>query len=150
MPEDAISRFWAAFCAACGIPGDTPYEAWAFGGDPDGLAALVLSGDKRATASAYPLYALENEPLPQAGNYSVLLDGAERPLCVIRNTAVRVIPFDRVTAEHAFLEGEGDKSLAYWRAVHEAFFTKELTQAGLVFDSAMPVVCERFEVVYTG
>ena len=46
------------------LPEDTPYEAWAFGGDPDKLAALVLDGVKTATASAYPMYALEKEPLP--------------------------------------------------------------------------------------
>lgn len=150
MTENAAARFWEAFREKSGLPEDTPYEAWAFGSDPDGLAALVLSGDKRATASAYPLYALEGERLPRAGDYSVLLDGAGRPRCVLRNTDVRVVPFDRVTERHAFLEGEGDKSLTHWRSVHEAFFTHELKAAGLVFDRAMPVVCEVFEVVFVG
>lgn len=42
-------------------------DAWAFGADPDLLAQLVLEGAKTATASAYDLYELENEPLPQVG-----------------------------------------------------------------------------------
>ena len=54
----------------------------------------------------------------------------------------------RVTAEHAFREGEGDRSLAYWRAVHEPFLTRELASAGRVFDEHAKVVCEEFEVVY--
>ena len=38
-------------------------DAWAFGVAPDLLADLVLRGEKTATASAYDLYALEDEPL---------------------------------------------------------------------------------------
>ena len=33
-----------------------------------------------------------------------------------------------VSEEHAYKEGEGDRSLAYWRAVHEEFFTKEFEE----------------------
>ncbi len=124
------------------------YEAWSFGDDPDGLAALVLSGKKTATASAYPLYALEGEPLPQPGEYGVILDSRERAVCVIRTTRVYVTPFDRVTAEHAAAEGEGDRSLNGWRRAHRAFFEEEMRRAGMAFDERMPVVCEEFEKVY--
>ena len=44
------------------------YEAWPFGGAPDKLADLVLQRIKTATCSAYDLYQIENEPLPQAGD----------------------------------------------------------------------------------
>ncbi len=43
------------------------YEAWSFGGDPDGLAALVAAGIKTATSSAYDIYAIDGEPLPHVG-----------------------------------------------------------------------------------
>lgn len=42
-------------------------DAWAFGVDPDLLADLVFTGEKTATASAYDLYSLEDEPLPKKG-----------------------------------------------------------------------------------
>lgn len=45
-------------------------------------------------------------------------------------------------------EGEGDRSLACWRQVHEDFFRAELAEAGLEFSPEMPVACEEFEVVY--
>ena len=32
--------------------------------------------------------------------------------------------------------------------VHRAFFTREMTAAGLLFTEDMPVVCEEFEVDY--
>jgi len=59
-----------------------------------------------------------------------------------------VLPFDEITDTFAFKEGEGDKSLAYWRAVHKDFFSRCLKEAGLAFNEKMKVVCEEFEVVY--
>ena len=141
-------QMWAAYAAGHPEAAGADYDAWAFGGDPEGLARLVLSGVKTATASAYPLYALEGEPLPEAGEYSVILDSREEAVCVIRTTRVFTVPFDEVGAEQAFREGEGDRSLDYWRRVHEDFFRAELAEAGLEFSPEMPVVCEEFEVVW--
>ena len=127
---------------------DCAYTAWAFGVEADRLAHLVERGQKTATSSAHPLYELENEPLPAVGEYSVILDSDERPVCIIQTTRVAVIPFCEVTAEHAYKEGEGDKSLAYWREVHRSFFTDCLDEVGLEFSDDMKVVCEEFRVVY--
>ena len=124
------------------------YQAWAFGGNPDKLAELVLAGIKTATASAYPLYAIDGEPLPKVGEYSVILDSREAAVCVIRTTRVSVLPFDQVTEKHAWLEGEGDRSLSYWREVHRKFFTACMAEAGQMFDEKMPVVCEEFELLF--
>ena len=127
---------------------EAEYEAWAFGDDPDTLAELVRTGVKTATASAYPFYELEGEALPKAGEYSVILDTKDEAVCIIRTTKVYVTPYREVTAEQAWKEGEGDRSLDYWRRVHEAFFRKELEAVGLIFTEDMGVVCEEFEVVY--
>ena len=124
------------------------YTAWAFGNDPDTLAELVRTGVKTATASACPLYELEGEDLPRAGEYSVILDTKDEAVCIICTTNVHVAPYREITAEHAYKEGEGDRSLVYWRHVHEAFFSREMTEAGLTFTEDMDVVCEEFEVVY--
>ena len=137
-------ELWARFAAAHHIEQDS-YEAWAFGGDPDGLARLVLAGEKTATSSAYDLYSLEGEPLPQAGKYDVLLNSREKAVCILHTTRVYVTAFDAVTPDHARREGEGDKSLAYWRQVHEAFFSDCLRGAGLAFTPETRVVCEEFE-----
>ena len=140
-------ELWARFAAAHHIEQDS-YEAWAFGGDPDGLARLVLAGEKTATSSAYDLYPLEGEPLPQAGKYDVLLNSREEAVCILQTTRVYVTAFDAVTPDHARREGEGDKSLAYWRQVHEAFFSDCLREAGLAFTPETRVVCEEFEVAF--
>lgn len=140
-------ELWNEFTAATGVQAD--YEAWAFGGDPDGLLRLVLEGTKTATASAAALYALENEPLPAAGEeYSVILDSQGHAGCIIRTTRVSVVPFRDVSAEFAWREGERDRSLDSWREIHRDFFTDCMGEAGLDFTEDMDVVCEEFELVW--
>ena len=124
-------RMWRQF----GVDGE--YETWSFGTDADRLAELVFTGGKTATSSAYPVYNVVNEPLPKIGEYSIVLDSHDNAVCIVRTTKVYVVPFDEVSSYHAYREGEGDLSLAYWKAVHRAFFIKE-----------MEVVCEEFEKVF--
>ena len=123
-------------------------DAWSFGAMADELADLVLRGEKTATASTYELYKLENEPLPQAGSFDVILDSQDKAVCIIEITKVSVLPFNEVSADHAFKEEEGDNSLAYWQQVHEAFFTECLAEAGLEFSQETGVVLEEFRKVY--
>ena len=123
-------------------------DAWAFGVEPDLLADLVLKGEKTATASAYDLYALEDEPLPQEGTFDVILDSQNQAVCIVEIIKVSVEPFSQVSAQHAYKEGEGDKSLTYWRQVHEDFFTDCLGEAGLIFRPESKVVLEEFRKVY--
>lgn len=118
--------------------------AWAFGDSPelaDDLLELVLQGNKTATCSALSVYG-ENEPIAQAGSVEVLLDGAGVPRAAIRIVDVAIRRFGEVDAEFAAAEGEGDLSLAYWRAAHERFFLREGS-----FSADMELVCERFELV---
>ena len=124
------------------------YEAWAFGGAPDKLADLVIRGIKTATCSALALYEAEMEPIPKPGDYSVILSSKGDALCIIRTTRVYIAPYSEVSEDHAFKEGEGDRSLACWRAVHEEFFTEELKKIGQPFNENMKLICEEFEVVY--
>lgn len=123
-------------------------DAWAFGVDADFLADLVLKGEKTATASAYDLYALEGESLPQEGTFDVILDSQNQAVCIVEITRVSVESFNQVSAQHAYKEGEGDKSLTYWRQVHEDFFTDCLDEAGLTFTPESKVVLEEFRKVY--
>jgi uncharacterized protein YhfF len=126
-------------------------EAFAFGDSKemaDDLAQLVINGQKQATTSALALLELDKEPLPQIGDYSIVLNADEKPLAIIKTTKVDILPFNKVTAEYAEKEGEGDKSLSYWREGHNAFFTREYKRYGLEFNEDAPVVCEEFECIY--
>ena len=141
-------EMWAAYVALHPQAAAMEYEAWAYGDSPDELAALTLLRRKTATASAHALYALDNSPLPEIGDHSVILNTKDEAVCIIRNVRVKIVPYCEVDDRHAFLEGEGDRSLAYWRQVHEAFFRREYEAAGLPFTEEIAVVCEEFEVVY--
>ncbi len=123
-------------------------EAWAFGAAPDLLAELVAKGVKTATASAYDKYVYYEEELPKVGDLDMVLDGQGQAIAVIETTKVTVLPFREVSADHAYKEGEGDRSLAYWRQVHEELFTKWLADIGLTFSPESKVVLEEFQVVY--
>lgn len=157
---DAIRRFWevARLHTKQGHvpvymgedwPDNVPPQAWSFGDSPrlaDELLALVLAGTKTGTAALVWEYEHEGEPIPRKGDLSIVLDGDGRPAALIRTKSVDVVPFDEVTAEHAHSEGEGDRTLASWRADHEAYF-RRCTPDG-VFTHGSPVVCERFELLY--
>lgn len=150
MEDQSVIELWGKYRK---INPDAPedYDAWAFGDSKemaDELARLVLEGKKTATASNYILYEVENELLPYAGLHNIILDGEGKAVAVVETTSVEVMPFDEVTEAHAYMEGEGDRSLAYWRDVHETFFKKELAAMNREFHDKIPVVCEKFKVVY--
>ena len=148
----AIAAFWGRVRVALGFDLDQTYEAWAFGDTPemaDDLLALVLSGRKRATASAVPDLEATGDPIPKPGDLSVILDGQGQPACVIRTEAVDIRPFREVDADFAAAEGEGDGTLTYWREGHAAFFQRRAEAAGFAFDHGIEVICERFALIYS-
>ena len=125
--------------------------AWAFGATPeqaDDLLALLLSGIKTATSGALWDYEAEGEQLPTPGALGIVTDGRGVPHALVATTQVEIVPFDEVSAEHAYLEGEGDRSLATWREVHERFFTEHAVHSH-GFSRDMPVVLQRFVVLYS-
>jgi uncharacterized protein YhfF len=148
----AVAAFWSEFSRRVGGVDDTLfYEAFHFGDSEalaQELAELVLAGTKRATAGAVWAFEAAGKRLPRPGDLSVVTTWSGRPLCVIRTTRVELMPFDRVTAEFAAVEGEGDGSLDFWRRAHTAYFGRECARVGRVFSVHMPVCCERFELVY--
>lgn len=147
---DPIAAFWRTFVEATeGVDQAHFVGAFAFGDGAamaDELAALVLQGPKRATASARWAYEAEGEALPRPGDLSIVTDGSGTPVCVIETVSVEVVPFRDVGAAFAHAEGEGDRSLDFWRRAHRAFFARECAAARRAFDESMLVVCERFEV----
>ena len=122
--------------------------SFAYGEVADELADLVAKKIKTGTSSLHQLYAIEKEKVPAVGDVFIVLDGKENPICVIENTAVEVLPFREVTEQHAFLEGEGDRSLAYWRQVHIEFFSEEVKNySDATFTDDSLIVYETFRVI---
>ena len=115
-------------------------ERFSFGDSPalaDELAALVLAGTKTATC-----WAASDGASTYVGKLMVVLSGSERPLAIIETVELTQRRFSEVDAAFAYDEGEGDRSLAYWRQAHRRYFTR-LGQ----FAEDMLLYCERFRVV---
>ena len=154
MGEGKVGDLWRAYLLT--LPDDSPardqeYEAWSFGDGPemaDELGGLVLAGQKTATCSALWELEVEGEQIAQPGEKAVILDGKDEPLCIIETTEVTVRRFDEVDGRFAHEEGEGDRSLEYWRGAHRRFFGRTLPEIGHRFSEDMPLVCERFCVIY--
>ncbi len=154
MPVNPIiEAVWQRYCAIHPAETDRPMpEAWGFGNSAamaDELGALGVQGIKTATCSLLWEYEAENEPLPRAGDLSIILDGAGCPLCIIRTTDVEIKRFNQVDEQFAFDEGEGDRSLDYWRRAHQRFFARRCTALNREFSDTIPLVCERFKVVFS-
>lgn len=153
MPSATVEAFWQDFLNSL-PPGSEisgEYQVWYFGDSQPlslELAALVLEGKKTATAGLLWSYEAGREPTPIPGMYSVVTSFEGVPLCVVQTSAAEVVPYHQVSAEYAWLEGEGDRSLADWREGHWRFFTRECKALGREPSEDMPVVCERFRLVY--
>src|SRR4030095_1066265 len=115
----------------------------------DELGALVLDGTKTATASLAWEYGYDGEPLPRRGDHGIILNGAGEPLCIIETMRVYIEQFNQVDEEQAYEEGEGDRSLDYWRDAHWRYFSGRGEILGREPSETMPVVCERFRVVWS-
>jgi len=103
----------------------------------DELLELVLAGTKTATCST------EDEPnISRPGESWIVLDGQGDPRCVIETLEVSFRRYGEVDAKFAFDEGEGDRTLAYWREAHRRYFER----AGK-FREDMILMCERFRLV---
>jgi uncharacterized protein YhfF len=115
-------------------------ERWAFGDterQADDLVKLVLEGVKTATCSN-----LDGEGIAQPGDIFVVVDGKNEPVCAIELTTVEMSTFSEVNEAHALAEGEGDRTLAYWRKEHQRFFeTYDL------FSPDMTLVLMHFKVI---
>jgi uncharacterized protein YhfF len=151
IPSEFEAIWSAAEHARCGLDRGRFLEAFAFGDSEDladTLARLVLSGAKRATASLVWTFEHDRKPQPKPGDLSIVTSWARRPLCIIETSAIDVVPFDEVGADFASAEGEDDGTLASWRKNHTQFFAGECARIGRTPSPRMPVVCERFRVVF--
>jgi uncharacterized protein YhfF len=119
----------------------------------DRLVAAILAGTKTTTSGLMVAYERENEPLRQAGQVLAVVDSRGRRVAAIELTEVRVVRLADVDLRHALDEGEGDESVAQWRAGHEEFWHSAEVRAELgdpdfrVNDDTL-VVTERFRLVH--
>jgi len=116
--------------------------------DANLCADLVCKETKRATSHSLKGLQLRNEALPKIGDFYVVTDWEGNAKCVTRTTRVKLLPYFSIREEHARLEGEGDKSLGYWKKTHWEYYNRELGKFGAAPKESMIVVFEEFEMLY--
>ncbi|MGV6831610.1 MAG: ASCH domain-containing protein [bacterium] len=109
---------------------------------------LVLKDIKRATASSLWWFKKHDEELPKIGDLAIVTDWEGEPFAITKVTAVNLKAYIEVDGEFAFREGEGDKSLEYWRKVHWAYYGREMAPFNESPTEDMIIVCEEFETIY--
>jgi uncharacterized protein YhfF len=154
MTEETIEKYWNQFLVT--LPPNSPYrtktyvaEGW--GDSPamaDELGALIAQGTKTATCSSLWEWEAEGNPIPKPGLITIALDGRGAPLCIVETIEVTIRKYNEVDTDFAREEGEGDLSLDYWREAHRSFFSRALPKIGKEFSEEMPLVCERFRLIY--
>ena len=72
--------------------------------------------------------------------------GSFAAACIIRDTKASVVPFNQVSADHAFKEDGDNRSLKKWREVHRRAFTPDYKAVGLDFDEKGDYVLEEFSI----
>jgi uncharacterized protein YhfF len=97
----------------------------------DQLVAAILSGAKTSTSGLVLAYERENEPLPRVGQLSAVVDSEDRRVAAIELTEVRAVRLADMDLQHVLDEGEGDESMAQWRAGHERFWHSAEVRAEL-------------------
>lgn len=154
MTKETVENYWKQFLAS--LPSDSLYhsktyvaEGWGDGpAMADELGALILQGTKTATCSALWEWPAEGNPIPEVGLITIVMDGRGEPLCIVESVEVTIRNYNDVDAGFAHDEGEGDLSLDYWREAHRNYFSRVLPKIGKEFSEALPLVCERLQVIY--
>lgn len=116
--------------------------------DADECVELVKKSIKKTTSSSLLGLQYRKEKLPKIGDFMVITNWAGKAQCIVRTTSVRLKPYFSIDSAYAKLEGEGDKSLNYWKKAHWDYYTRELEPFGRVPRESMIVVCQEFEKVF--
>ncbi len=157
MPIDptrspAVEQFWRAACDAIAeLDPDAHYAVWSFGDSQelsDHVLAETLAGRNSATASLRWDYESDPSRLPKVGDAGVITDWHGTPRLVVVTRQVEIRRYDDVDSDFARAEGYLKDPLNEWREVHWAYFSRRCAELGRTPSADMPVVCERFSLVY--
>src|SRR6478736_232218 len=104
------------------MPDPDTLPTFSFGDSPalaDELLDLVLKGVKTGTC-----WSVRDGQQTEIGQYWVVLDGAGRARAITQTLALDQVAYCDVTPAFARSEGEGDRTLGYWREVHRRYFER--------------------------
>jgi uncharacterized protein YhfF len=125
-------------------------DVFHFGDGPEiaaTLVHLVMKSVKRGTTGWTAVAEREGVQIPRVGMVSIVTDGFGNAQCAIRTERIEHLRFADVDATHAWVEGEGDRTLEDWREGHLDYFRREAERHGLTFDDDSMLFFEHFRLL---
>ena len=107
-------------------------------------ADLVLRDEKRATCGLAHWVDSGEERMPEVGDLLIVQNWQRDPVALVELVSADRLPFHAIDADFAAAEGEGDKSYAWWRDAHWAFFSREFEEIGGQMHEDVEIITERF------
>jgi uncharacterized protein YhfF len=149
----AVEQFWKAYLKTLPpeFQGKRCFEVFHFGNREEmanRLAALVVKRIKTATSGLLWELEASGKPVVTVGDLSIVTNWDQSPVCVIETIEVKIVPFNRVDAQFVYDEGERDRTMRFWNTNMWEWYTEECRALGRTAVPEMPIVCERFRVVF--
>lgn len=146
----ALNAFWAEAQKAKPGLGDD-YEVRWFGIDEKttkGIFNHIRTDNKHGTFTLPWLLEKTGQPVTKVGTLITLIDYDGAPTLVLRITGNEVVKFGDIDERVTGLDGPPVRDVAVWKPVHRDFWNGELKKHGMAVSDDMPVLVERFELVY--
>lgn len=123
-------------------------EVWGHPAEYTDLYDLTVSGQKTASSYWFAEDECDMDSLDQAGDRSIMLDNPDQPTREVLLVTDKVIveKFSDISAETAYANGEGNRTVADWQRIFGDFWKKYLPTVGLEFSEDGLVVTEFFHV----
>lgn len=147
--ENSAKEMWQAFTADKEELKDYPYKLWKFSDEGEyrkNIIARILDGDVQGESYSIDFFDANSQPLPQVGQYNVVCDMNRQAYAIVKTVEVSAARYGDVTTELARLEG--CSTISQWRRFNENKYRSLCDRMDIVFSKELPLIFERFEVVY--
>jgi len=150
-PEQ-LQTFWKMAKDAANLEelGDAFQVRW-IGLDADTtnqIIELITAGDKTGTFTLPWVVEQTGQPEPAVGDLIILIDFEGVPALVVRLTEIELVSFGAITEQHTAIDGTPVRDLNVWKPMHTDYWNRMLAPFGLSVSDNMPVLVEKFELIY--
>ncbi len=112
------------------------------------IVPLILAGQKTGTFALESEFESNPAAAPQVGDDYVVTWFEGPPALLYRVTEVQIVPFEVIGHEHVQVEGPNARNVATWRRIHWEYWGALLRAQGREPSMTMPVIFQRFEMLY--
>ncbi len=147
--------FWQAYLATTPDAEERAkrfYEVYQIGDtaeDADYGAQLIMEGAKTTTSALLWEYEMTGDVQPFVGALGVVENGHNEPVCIVETTWCGVIPLNQVVDTEFIVDyAEWGVTAESWQQKAWAYYAPHCRELGREPQRDMPMLCERFEVVY--